>query len=129
MYIPGIGTSSQVGLVPVPVLVRQGNRMSQKEEVKVDEKLVREIAALARLDLTEEETKTFIPQFQDILKYFSILNELDTEHVAPAYLSSANKSVTREDNVEESVPTQEFLANAPQAKDEYVVIPRVHIEQ
>ncbi|HSA99192.1 MAG TPA: Asp-tRNA(Asn)/Glu-tRNA(Gln) amidotransferase subunit GatC [Anaerolineales bacterium] len=103
--------------------------MSEKEEVKVDEKLVREIASLARLDLTDEETKTFIPQFQDILKYFSILNELDTENVPPAYLSSANKSVTREDKVEESVPTQEFLSNAPQAKDDYVVIPRVHIEQ
>jgi len=103
--------------------------MSQKEEVKVDEKLVKEIASLARLDLTEEETKTFIPQFQDILKYFSILNELDTENVSPAYLSSANKSVTREDKVEESVPTQEFLSNAPQAKNDYVVIPRVHIEQ
>ncbi|HET9911171.1 MAG TPA: Asp-tRNA(Asn)/Glu-tRNA(Gln) amidotransferase subunit GatC [Anaerolineales bacterium] len=103
--------------------------MSQKEEVKVDEKLVREIASLARLDLTDEETKTFVPQFQDILKYFSILNELDTENVPPAYLSSANKSVMRADKVEESVPTQEFLGNAPQAKDDYVVIPRVLIEQ
>lgn len=103
--------------------------MSEKEEVKVDEKLVREIALLARLDLTDEETKTFIPQFQDILRYFSILNELDTENVPPAYLSSANKSVVREDEVEASVPTQEFLANAPQAKDNYVVIPRVLIEQ
>lgn len=103
--------------------------MSQKEEVKVDEKLVREIASLARLDLTDEETKTFVPQFQDILKYFSILNELDTENVPPAYLSSANKSVMREDKAEESVPTQEFLGNAPKAKDDYVVIPRVLIEQ
>jgi len=103
--------------------------MNKKEEVKVDEKLVKEIASLARLDLTEEETKMFIPQFQDILKYFSILNELDTENIPPAYLSSANKSVTREDKVEESVPTKEFLANAPQAKNDYVVIPRVHIEQ
>jgi aspartyl-tRNA(Asn)/glutamyl-tRNA(Gln) amidotransferase subunit C len=103
--------------------------MSEKEELKVDEKLVREIASLARLDLTDEETKIFVPQFQDILKYFSILNELDTENVPPAYSSSANKSVMRADKVEESVPTQEFLGNAPQAKDDYVVIPRVLIEQ
>lgn len=103
--------------------------MSKKEEIQVDEKLVKEIASLARLDLTEEETKTFVPQFQDILKYFSILNELDTENVPPAYLSSANRSVTREDEIEASVPTKDFLSNAPQAKGEYVVIPRVHIEQ
>ena len=102
--------------------------MNKKEDVEVDEKLVKEIATLARLDLREEETKTFVSQFQDILKYFSILNELDTENVPPAYLSSANKSVTREDEIEESVPTKEFLSNVPESKDDYVLIPRVHME-
>jgi aspartyl-tRNA(Asn)/glutamyl-tRNA(Gln) amidotransferase subunit C len=103
--------------------------MSNKVEIQVDEKLVKEIASLARLDLTEEETEMFVSQFKDILDYVSILNEVDTENVAPAYLSSANKSVTREDEIQESVPTQEFLSNAPQSKDDYVVIPRVHLEQ
>ena len=100
-----------------------------KKEVKVDEKLVKEIAFLARLDLSEEETKMFVSQFKDILDYVSILNEVETENVPPAYLSSANKSVMREDEIEESVPTQEFLANVPESKADYVVIPRVHIEQ
>lgn len=99
-----------------------------KDEVKVDEKLVREIAFLARLDLSQEETEMFVSQFKDILDYVSILNEVDTEDVPPAYLFSANKSVIREDEIEPSVPTDEFIANVPQAKDEYVVIPRVHIE-
>lgn len=103
--------------------------MSKKQEVQVDEKLVKEIASLARLDLTDEETGMFVAQFKDILDYVSILNEVDTENVPPAYLSSANKSVTREDEIEESVPAQEFLSNAPQSKDNYVVIPRVHMEQ
>lgn len=99
------------------------------KEVKVDEKLVREIAALARLDLTNEETAMFVSQFKDILDYVSILNEVDTENIPPAYLSSANNSVTREDKIEASVPTNEFLTNVPQSKDDYVLIPRVHLEQ
>jgi aspartyl-tRNA(Asn)/glutamyl-tRNA(Gln) amidotransferase subunit C len=103
--------------------------MSKKEEIQVDKKLVKEIATLARLDLTDQETETFVLQFQDILKYFSILNELDTENVSPAYLSSANQSVMRKDEIEESVPTEEFLTNVPQSKNNYVVIPRVHTEQ
>ena len=103
--------------------------MSKKYDIQVDEKLVREIALLARLDLTDQETEMFVSQFKDILDYVSILNEVDTENVPPAYLSSANKSVTREDEVEASVPTKEFLANVPESKDDYVVIPRVHIEQ
>jgi aspartyl-tRNA(Asn)/glutamyl-tRNA(Gln) amidotransferase subunit C len=103
--------------------------MSKKYDIQVDKKLVREIALLARLDLTDQETEMFVSQFKDILDYVSILDEVDTENVPPAYLSSANKSVTREDDVEASVPTREFLANVPQSKDDYVVIPRVHIEQ
>jgi aspartyl-tRNA(Asn)/glutamyl-tRNA(Gln) amidotransferase subunit C len=103
--------------------------MSKKYDIQVDEKLVREIALLARLDLTDQETEMFVSQFKDILDYVSILNEVETENVPPAYLSSANKSVTREDEVEASVPTKEFLTNVPESKDNYVVIPRVHLEQ
>jgi len=98
-------------------------------EVKVDEKLVKEIATLARLDLSQEETEMFVSQFKDILDYVSILDEVDTENVPPAYLSAANKTMIREDVIEESVPTKDFLANAPQSKDGYIVIPRVHLEQ
>ena len=101
--------------------------MSEKE-VKIDEALVREIASLARLDLSREETEMFVTQFKEILDYVSILNEVDTENVPPAYLSSVNQSVTREDEIEPSAPTNEFLANAPESKDGYVVIPRVHME-
>ena len=103
--------------------------MSKKADLIVDEKLVKQIASLARLDLSQEETEMFVSQFKDILDYVSILNEVDTENVAPAYLSSANKTVIREDVIEESVPTDEFISNAPQSKDDYVVIPRVHMEQ
>jgi aspartyl-tRNA(Asn)/glutamyl-tRNA(Gln) amidotransferase subunit C len=103
--------------------------MGSKTEIQVDEKLVKEIASLARLDLSKEETEMFVSQFKDILDYVSVLNEVDTDNVPPAYLSSTNQNQPREDVIEASVPTDEFLSNAPQAKDEYVVIPRVHIEQ
>jgi aspartyl-tRNA(Asn)/glutamyl-tRNA(Gln) amidotransferase subunit C len=103
--------------------------MSKKADLLVDEKLVKEIASLARLDLSKEEIEMFVPQFKEILDYVSILNEVDTENVLPAYLSSANKSVTRDDEIQESVRTEEFISNAPQSKDDYIVIPRVHIEQ
>ena len=103
--------------------------MSKNQKVQIDEKLVREIASLARLALTEEEIAMFANQFKDILDYVNVLNEVDTELVSPAYLWSANISVTRNDEIEESVPTEEFLANTPQSRDDYVLIPRVHIEQ
>jgi aspartyl-tRNA(Asn)/glutamyl-tRNA(Gln) amidotransferase subunit C len=103
--------------------------MGNQIKIQVDEKLVKDIASLARLDLSREETEMFVSQFKDILDYVSILNEVDTTNVPPAYLSSNNKNQPREDQIEASVPTEEFLSNAPEAKDDYVVIPRVHIEQ
>ena len=99
------------------------------DDVKVDEKLVKEIATLARLDLSSGETEMFVSQFKDILDYVSILNEVDTENVPPAYLASSHKTVIREDEIEASIPTDQFISNAPQSKGDYVVIPRVHIEQ
>ena len=99
------------------------------DDVKVDEKLVKEIATLARLDLSSEETEMFVSQFKDILDYVSILNQVDTENVPPAYLASSQKTVIREDEIEASIPTDQFISNAPQSKGDYVVIPRVHIEQ
>ena len=58
--------------------------MSETKGIEVNEGLVREIAFLARLDLTQEETEMFVSQFKDILDYVSILNEVDTENVSPA---------------------------------------------
>lgn len=103
--------------------------MEKKQGVQIDERLVRDIASLARLDLTETEVGLFAAQFQDILDYVAILDEVDTVDVPPAYLASPSQSATREDEIEESVPTAEFLSNAPASKDDFVVIPRVHIEQ
>ncbi len=103
--------------------------MSTKAEVMVDEKLVKEIATLARLDLSQEETEMFVSQFKDILDYVGILNEVDTSDIAPAYLTPDNRNQPRQDAIEPSAPTDEFISNAPQSKDDYVVIPRVHIEQ
>ena len=52
--------------------------MSEKAKIQVDEKLVKDIASLARLDLTADETKMFVSQFKDILDYVSVLDEVDT---------------------------------------------------
>lgn len=102
--------------------------MTSTAHVQVDKKLVQNIAALARLGLTEEEIGMFITQFREILDYVSILNEVDTGDVPPAYEGSTNTSPLRRDVVEESTPTQDFLSNAAETGDGYVAIPRVHIE-
>jgi aspartyl-tRNA(Asn)/glutamyl-tRNA(Gln) amidotransferase subunit C len=103
--------------------------MNKNQAVHVDEKLVRENASLARLDLSQAETELFVVQFKDILAYVSMLNEVDTGDVPPAYLSTLNQTEMRPDEIGASAPTGEFLSNAPESRDDYVLIPRVHMEQ
>ena len=71
----------------------------------------------------------FVSQFKDILDYVQHPERSGYGKCPTRLFVICERSVTREDEIEESVPTKEFLANAPQTKDDYVVIPRVHIEQ
>jgi aspartyl-tRNA(Asn)/glutamyl-tRNA(Gln) amidotransferase subunit C len=95
----------------------------------IDEKLVREIAFLARLDLSETEVALFVDQFGDILDYFSILDEVDTDGVLPAYQAARTPSVLRPDEPETGFSVDDLLRNAPASAADSVVIPRVHFEQ
>ena len=97
--------------------------------IAVDEKLVREIAFLARLDLSEAEIALFVDQFGDILDYFSILDEADTTDVPPAYQISHVPSTLRPDEPETGFSLDDLLSNAPASEAGSVVIPRVHFEQ
>jgi len=55
------------------------------------------IAKLARLNLNENEIDKFTGQFQDILGYIDMLNELDTDDVLPTSQVTGLLNVMRED--------------------------------
>ena len=74
---------------------------------------VRHIAWLARLGLSEAEVEKFRLQLSNILENFEILKEVDTENVLPATHTIPLQNVLREDEVAESYPQAEILANAP----------------
>ncbi len=97
--------------------------------ITVNDQLVREIAFLARLDLSEAEIALFVDQFGDILDYFSILDEVDTNDVPPAYQAARTPSVLRPDEPETGFSVDDLLSNAPASEADSVVIPRVHFEQ
>ncbi len=96
--------------------------------ITINDQLVREIAFLARLDLSEAEIALFVDQFGDILDYFSILDEVDTTDVPPAYQVSRAPSVLRADEAEAGFSLDDLLSNAPASEADSVVIPRVHFE-
>ncbi len=51
--------------------------------IDVNEDLTRRTAELARLELTDEEVRTFTPQLKEILKYVELLAQADVKDVSP----------------------------------------------
>lgn len=86
---------------------------------------VEHIAQLARLELTPEEKERFREQLSAILEYAARLQELDTEAIPPTAQVIEWRNVMREDEVRPSLSQEEVLANAPEARDGYFVVPTV----
>jgi len=50
--------------------------------MKIDEKVVRRVAANSRLELTDKEVKEFAKDMQEILNAFSAISKVDTKKTA-----------------------------------------------
>ena len=88
---------------------------------------VERIAALAQLELTDEEKQLFTRQLADILAYAEQVQAIDTSGVpATAHVHAAQRR-EREDTPRPSLPVEDALANAPDADREAGLfrVPRV----
>lgn len=92
--------------------------------MEINEDLVKKIARLARLNLSEKEIKKFIPEMKEILSAFSTLNELDTEGIAPSFHPVPIKNVMRQDKIEPSLSQEIALSNSSNTKDGYFKGPK-----
>jgi len=74
---------------------------------------VERIAALARLELTEEETRVFTTQLASILAYAEEVQRVNTNGVPATSHVLAGLQPERPDEPHESLSTADALANAP----------------
>lgn len=86
---------------------------------------VEHVAGLAKLNLSEEDLVRMTGQLDTILSYVAKLEELDTTGVAPTTHAFSIQNAFREDKVEESLPREEALANAPKENGEAFVVPKI----
>ena len=78
---------------------------------------VERIAALAHLELTDEEKQLFTRQLADILEYATQLQAVDTSGVAAtAHVSAGPRE--RDDEPRPSLPVADAVSNAPDADTE-----------
>ena len=76
---------------------------------------VDDIAALARLELTDAERKLFARQLGDILEYAVQVQRIDTSGVPPTASLVTSHAADRHDAVAPSLDRMAALANAPDA--------------
>lgn len=90
----------------------------------IDEKLIREVAKNAALELTDDEVHAFVPQFKEILESFSCLDEVDVKGIAVDVHPIKLHDALREDNVKPSLSQEEALQNTTHKKNGYFKGPK-----
>ena len=86
---------------------------------------IEKVARLARLELSEEEKKTFGNQLEQILTYMEQLNQLDTIGVEPTSHAIPLHNVFREDEKRASFSQEEVLSISPDQEDGHFKVPRI----
>ena len=85
--------------------------------MEIDEKQVRRLEELARIELAPEERARTARDLQDILSYMAVLSSLYTANVEPYGRSDAAENVFREDLVLPPPGPEAVLSGAPEAKE------------
>ena len=94
--------------------------MSEESDMDIDY-----VANLARIELSPQEKEKFQGQLGDVLKYFEKLQEVDVEGVEPTAHAFPRFNVWDEDQSVDGFTAEEALSNAPQARNDQVVVPKV----
>ena len=81
-------------------------------------------AKLCKLKFDAKEKEIFEKQFENIVEYVSVINELPIDELEPlAQLEVADKTV-REDIAEEGLKLEDALRNAPNKNENFFKVPK-----
>jgi aspartyl-tRNA(Asn)/glutamyl-tRNA(Gln) amidotransferase subunit C len=93
--------------------------------MKVDEALVRRIAHLARIKVTDDDVQHLEGELTSILGFVELLSEVDTDNVEPMTSAVDTSMLQREDVVTDGGYADDIVKNAPEKDDHYFMVPKV----
>ncbi len=120
-----LATASRCGDIRSGVGYSSDGRLKPMTEKKIDRQLIRHIAMLARIEMTDEQAETLGRQFADIVAYVDKLQEPDTDGVEPMAHALDLRNVLAADAPGESLPVEQALANAPARDGDFYKVPKV----
>lgn len=91
----------------------------------IDKEVVRKVAHLARLELTQAEEEKFTPQLGSILEYVQQISELDVDNIPPTTRVFNISNVTRPDVLQTYTEREAILQNAPDQEGDFFKVPKI----
>lgn len=91
----------------------------------MDEKSLREIAALAKISIKDDEISGMLNDFSRIVSYVDEIKNLDTSSVEDDEIYETSMNVLRPDITENTLDREALSKIAPSYENGYVVVPRV----
>ena len=93
--------------------------------MKIDNKLIADLASLAKLSFDEKSSKNMQDDLKKIIGFIDKLSEINTENVEPLIYLSEELNVLRTDDNIENISQEQALTNAPQKDSDYILVPKV----
>jgi len=93
--------------------------------MSVDRDTVKGIAKLARIALDEARCEPMVKELNAILAWVEQLKEVEITDIAPLTSVVAQTLKMRNDVVTDGGNAAALMSNAPQAEDDYFVVPKV----
>lgn len=115
------------GRLPPPLKLRRDKqgRWGCGMEKNVDKIDVAYVANLARLELSESETREYQAQLDQIVGYVRKMSDLDLSEVEPTSHAVRLHNVFRADKPGPGLDQKTALANAPARIDDQFKVPRI----
>jgi aspartyl-tRNA(Asn)/glutamyl-tRNA(Gln) amidotransferase subunit C len=93
--------------------------------MKVDDKLVDQLATLARLEFTGEAKESIKKDLTQMLDFVEQLNRVNLDGVEPLVYITESQNVLRDDVIEEHLSHEQAMSNVPLKNSDYIKVPKV----
>jgi aspartyl-tRNA(Asn)/glutamyl-tRNA(Gln) amidotransferase subunit C len=91
----------------------------------LDTDTVRRIADLARIRVADDQLAPMAAELSGIMRWIELLNEVDTEGVAPMTGVADFALPMRDDVVTDGGAPEKVLSNAPERAENFFAVPKV----
>ncbi len=93
---------------------------------KVNENLIKFLAKLGKITLTNKQVKSYSADLEEIISYVSMVGHMQTQGINPRFHTTNKKNTFQDKNhPKRTLSIQDVLSNAQQVKNNMFVVPRI----